>query len=705
MGSPMKRVLASLVGLTVVASGFVAAPSGASDVFSGDQLWNQQWEILDGWNRSSSPVIADIDGVAGNEVVFGAQDGLLRAYNGDGTRKWTAAAIPGVAPGCNAQNTASAIDSSPAVADLDRNGVPEVIVGVGSTWAPNQNGSVLAFDGRNGDILWQTDDARDTSTIWTDSPALDGWCEATFVTPAIGDVDGDGYDDVVYGSWDFMIWAVDRFGEPLPGFPFNNDDTIWSSPALFDIDDDGRQEIFIGGDSSPGGLFDHTGGVMRALDWSDDTVSELWNRTVNESLMGSPAVGDINNDGRPELVVTTGEYWHVTCNAGSPDCSPGYATDHSKVLAYHLDDGSTVPGWPVDTGDSITASPALGDLDGDGDLEVVVGSWDDRVYAWRPDGSVLWSTPTTMGHPELGASDLVGHPIIADLDGDGDQDVAIGSRAGMAMLDGRTGANLEKDQFGNDLAWQFRIGVAWSFENAPAVGVINGQRSIVLTGFRTADQKTRVAAFGLPSTSATDDWPMFRQNPQRTGRTVGDLCALNQATGRFCDVPAGTWYTDAVEWMAAASITTGVSPGRFGPGLELSRAQMITFLWRQEGEPTGYPDHGFVDVGSSVYFDDAVAWAKAEGITTGTSSTTFSPGVAVTRAQLVTLLWRRAGSPGGNPAPGFSDVPTGRYFTEAVAWARAEGVTTGTSATMFSPEIPLTRAQAAALVWREAGRP
>jgi hypothetical protein len=227
----------------------------------------------------------------------------------------------------------------------------------------------------------------------------------------------------------------------------------------------------------------------------------------------------------------------------------------------------------------------------------------------------------------------------------------------------------------------------------------------VLTGFRTADQKTRVAAFGLPSTSATDDWPMFRQNPQRTGRTVGDLCALNQATGRFCDVPAGTWYTDAVEWMAAASITTGVSPGRFGPGLELSRAQMITFLWRQEGEPTGYPDHGFVDVGSSVYFDDAVAWAKAEGITTGTSSTTFSPGVAVTRAQLVTLLWRRAGSPAGNPAPGFSDVPTGRYFTEAVAWARAEGVTTGTSDTMFSPEIPLTRAQAAALVWREAGRP
>ncbi len=167
---------------------------------------------------------------------------------------------------------------------------------------------------------------------------------------------------------------------------------------------------------------------------------------------------------------------------------------------------------------------------------------------------------------------------------------------------------------------------------------------------------------------------MFRQNPQRTGRTVGDLCALNQATGRFCDVPAGTWYTDAVEWMAAASITTGVSPGRFGFGLELSRAQMITFLWRQEGEPTGYPDHGFVDVGSSVYFDDAVAWA-GRSITTGTSSTTFSPGVAVTRAQLVTLLWRRAGSPGWQSGPGLQRCAYRPLFPPKRSPGQSRGVT------------------------------
>ncbi|MEM8708711.1 MAG: S-layer homology domain-containing protein, partial [Actinomycetota bacterium] len=176
-------------------------------------------------------------------------------------------------------------------------------------------------------------------------------------------------------------------------------------------------------------------------------------------------------------------------------------------------------------------------------------------------------------------------------------------------------------------------------------------------------------------------------------------------TGTFCDVPDGTWFTDAVEWMVAESITTGVSPTLFGPDFDLTRAQMITFLWRQEGEPVGYPDHGFADVEATAYYDDAVAWAKAEGITTGTSSTTFSPASTVTRAQLVTLLWRRAGSPGGHPDPGFDDVPVGRYFSQPVAWAKADGVTNGTSDTTFSPDLPVTRAQAAALVWREAGRP
>ena len=242
-------------------------------------------------------------------------------------------------------------------------------------------------------------------------------------------------------------------------------------------------------------------------------------------------------------------------------------------------------------------------------------------------------------------------------------------------------------------------------ENAPAVGVLDGRRQIFFTQFNTSQGTTRVAAFDLPNTSATDAWPMFRQNPARTGRVHADLCEMNGASGSFCDVPDGTYFTEAVEWMVAESITAGVSPTLFGPDFDLTRAQMVTFLWRQGGEPIGYPPHRFGDVPAGAYYEDAVAWAKAEEITTGTSTSTFSPGTIVTRAQLVTLLWRRAGSPGGYPDPGFDDVPAGTYFTQAVAWAKAEDITGGFSASIFAPHSPVTRAQAAALVWREAGRP
>ncbi len=671
-----------------------AAPANAAQL-----PYQQNWAVLNGWNRSSSPVIADIDNDGQNEVVFGAQDGKLRAYEADGTLKWAVNAVPGVGPGCNAQSSPSSIDSSPAVADIDEDGKMEVIVGVGSAWHSGQNGSVISFDGATGAIEWRTNDSRDTHNIWTGSLIKDGWCEATFATPAIGDVDGDGHLDVVFGSWDFFIWAVDRFGQPLPGFPVNNDDTVWSSPALFDVDGDGAVEIFIGGDSSPGGYFDHLGGVFRALKWQNNQVVELWNRTANEVIMGSAAIGDINGDGRAEAVVSTGEYWYLTCGQGSPQCSPGDGSDRNKLFAFHLDDGSTVAGFPVSANGTIRASPALGDLDGDGLPEVVVGSHDTYVRAWHGDGSLMWAKQTTHGAAHLGASPISGHPIIADLDGDGDQDVAVGSHTGLALLDGRTGVSLESG------AWQYRMGAGYSYETAPAVGVLGGQRKIVFTGFDTPGNRTRVAAFALPSSSAIDAWPMFRQNAARTGSALTGLCQLTGAKGTFCDVAPGSYYELGVEWMVRAGITTGLSATAFGPNLTLTRGQMITFMWRQAGEPGGYAAPGFSDVSSWDFFAGAVAWAKAEGISSGTSDTTFSPQQPVSRGQMVTLLWRRAGSKRGLPNPGFSDVPAGWYYSDAIAWAKHTGVSNGMTATTFAPNQPVTRGQVAALLWREAGRP
>ena len=207
--------------VTLIVSALLTPSAPLAAQNSGLIFFEPTWTFeLPGWNRSSSPVIADIDGDGQNEIVFGHQDGKLRAYEGDGTLKWMAEAIPGLDPSvCNSQSSGSAIDSSPAVADIDGDGNAEVLVGVGSTWVPNQNGSVISFDGQTGAIEWSFNQSRDEFNVWNGSPRPDGWCEGTFSTPAIGDIDGDGNLDVVFGSWDFYIWAVDSHGIPLPGFP------------------------------------------------------------------------------------------------------------------------------------------------------------------------------------------------------------------------------------------------------------------------------------------------------------------------------------------------------------------------------------------------------------------------------------------------------------------------------------------------------
>ncbi len=673
-----RRFVAVAAALTLPALGLAVAPALAASGYT------QAWEFeLAGWNRSSSPVIADIDADGQNEIVFGHQDGYLRAYEADGSLKWSSPALPGMGPDCPAQTGPTAIDSSPAVADIDHDGTPEVVVGVGSTWSPNQNGSVVAFNGKTGAREWGFDRTRDRD-------ASNGvWCGGVYATPAIGDVDGDGKLDVVFAGFDFNVWAVDGHGNALPGFPFDNDDSIWSSPALFDLDGDNDVEIFIGGDTTLGGLFDHQGGVFRALDWENDTVTEMWHRTANEVFHSSPAIGDINGDGRPEAVVGAGENWQSTT---------GNASDHSKVFAFHLDDGSTVPGWPRNTGNTVMVSPALADLDGDGNPEVIAGSWDKNVYAWHGDGSLYWSKTPVFAHGDDDiTARITGSPIVADLDGDGDQDIAVGTDFGLALMNGQNGANLEPGVF-----WTDKVSQAWSHVAAAAVGVLDGERRIVTTGFDTPNVKTRVAAFTLPPTTSTDAWPMFGWSPARTSSPSASLCALTGATGTFCDVADSSYYAGPVEWMVDLEITTGITNTLFGPNRALTRAEMVTFLWRQDGTPLGYPHHRFSDISAGSYYDDAVAWAKAEGITKGTSTTTFSPADSVTRAQLATLLWRRAGANGGQPPHGFSDVPDGKFYSVAVAWAKATGVTKGTSATSFSPGDEVTRAQAAAMLHREA---
>ena len=158
----------------------------------------------------------------------------------------------------------------------------------------------------------------------------------------------------------------------------------------------------------------------------------------------------------------------------------------------------------------------------------------------------------------------------------------------------------------------------------------------------------------------------------------------------FTDVAPDSWYTEPVLWMAEQGITTGFTADLFGPRELATRAHIAAFLWRYFGRPIAAVPSVFSDVSADAYYSPAVAWMSEQNITRGTSASTFSPDREVTRAEAITLLWRAAGRPGGNPAHGFDDVEASAYFYEPVAWAKATGITMGVSPTASVPPTTST---------------
>lgn len=172
------------------------------------------------------------------------------------------------------------------------------------------------------------------------------------------------------------------------------------------------------------------------------------------------------------------------------------------------------------------------------------------------------------------------------------------------------------------------------------------------------------------------------------------------ATPSFRDVSNSAYYADAVRWAMEQGITTGTTADTFSPNSGCTRAQIVTFLWRANGSPApSSAENPFTDVNAGAYYADAVLWAVEQGITGGTTATTFSPDSGCTRAQAATFLWRASGSPAAGES-GFADVADGAYYADAVNWAVANGVTQGTAAGTFSPNTACTRAQIVTFLYR-----
>ena len=352
----------------------------------------------------------------------------------------------------------------PILVDLDRNRPVESSPSMGDINGDGRdeiviackNGKVYAFDGR-GQIV-------------------PGWPVATgdsiVASPAIGDIDGDKRAEVVIGSDDGNIYAFNGDGTTVPGFPVATGSTVRSTAAIADVDGDLRDDIVIG--SSDGKVYALSGSGTALMGWPV---------RVGGGVESSPAVADVDGDDLPEVAV---------------------GADDGNV--YLIDsDGKIVPGWPVETRYYVRSSPAIGDIDNDGSLEIVVGSDDFNVYAWNANGTLVAGWPVVTEYKISKAS-----PALADLDGDKKLDVIIGSGDKMLYAWDGTGSPLP--------GWPART-PGRLYNSSPCVADVNGDGSLdVVVG----GEDLNLYVFD-GSGRQIEGSPIMLAGPVRSSPAVGDV--------------------------------------------------------------------------------------------------------------------------------------------------------------------------------------
>lgn len=204
---------------------------------------------------------------------------------------------------------------------------------------------------------------------------------------------------------------------------------------------------------------------------------------------------------------------------------------------------------------------------------------------------------------------------------------------------------------------------------------------------------------GTSSPAASTPTPANNQQGNGYNQSTTGYTQPTTVAG-FRDVLSNSYYAEAVQWAVNRNIVSGTGGGTFSPNQSCTRGEIVTFLWRAAGAPRMYGSCPFADVNSSDFFYQACIWAVRNGVTNGTSSTTFSPYQICTRGEAVTFLWRNAGQPRVTRSSGFWDVPSNQYYSTAVAWAHQNGIAQGTTFATFSPNLTCTRAQIVEFIYR-----
>ena len=495
-----RRALAATLSLTSVVAVLAVLPATPAAAAPGIPTQVNE-RTFSGVVKESSPTVANINGQ--QSIVFGSHNGNVYAINAS-----TFADVPGWP-----RQTGNAINSSPAVADIDGNGSNEVFIGSGTAAA--RAGDAWGFN-------------SDGSTRWRFSPAdpVDP-NNSVHSSPAIGDVNSDGIADVSAFTLGLNAWSFNASdGKINGGWPIFQDDSVFSSPALADVDGDGQTDYVVGGDSTEGAVVDKRGGVLRALR-GDGSV--IWQFFADDIFRSSPVIGDVTGDGVPEIVIGTGDYWDKN---GSPNA------DSRKVWVLNMR-GQLL--WSRDLGGYAMAAPSLADVNGDGRLDIIEPTWNGvnagAIYVFDGSGNAL---PNWNGKPTRSNSTrdpILGQIATADLDNDGGQDLLVAHGAGLYAYSGKTGAEFfHVNQGPNDQSGTIGAG----YENTPWVGDIdgNGRLDIVLAGNRFGSSTDGIVTrFEMNDTVArlgARGWHQFGKDNRHTSNAAVNV-PLTQ--NRCDDVP------------------------------------------------------------------------------------------------------------------------------------------------------------------------
>ncbi|MEO7013312.1 MAG: VCBS repeat-containing protein [Dokdonella sp.] len=458
------------------------------------------------------------------DIVVGTTGGYVIAYHADGTFLW-------------ARKTGNLeVATKPAIADIDGDGKPEIVVGAGE--AAKNGGGVYVL--RNNGTLKCSFTALDTTPLGG----------GVFSSPAIGRLDATRPNEmqIVVGSWDAHVRALhaDCSLWWVKGIPDDVIDTVWSSPALYDLDSDGQIDVIIGVDSGqgtlPGGI--KVGGQLRAF--RGDGIGELpgFPIKLDEVIFSSPAIGDISGTRHPAIVVGNGRCYDM------PGCAPGGLSHPvTEALFGWNATGSALAGWPyaMPSQSTRTSSPALVDLDGDGKLETVmttlvkssnpaVADFEGYVHVVRSDGTAYPGWPIQPTMPKTCSTNApwgttFASPIAVDIDGDGKPEILspVGTQVSIWNRNGTQLSYTYVDAcIGNPNPAIYQLRANSGIFSTPTAADLDGDGKIdVVVGSASTLGGPIGALFAwrFPNSVAKPaslPWPQFRHDERNTGVYVSD---------------------------------------------------------------------------------------------------------------------------------------------------------------------------------------